>query len=478
MSAPNQILVAFNRFGLGARGGAAAGSGSASTDPRGLVRAEIDQPPRLPASGDLMPTPELAKGLFAFEVEEKAKRAAAPAEPGAMMEEGRNFIANALAPAPMNATPRPSAYPQQIFQAEAMARILAGMRAEVGFCERLVGFWSNHFAVSAKKGAFVRVMAGAFEREAIRPHVFGRFAEMLKAVEQHPAMLQYLDNQQSKGPNSRAGQRQDKGLNENLAREILELHTLGVNGGYSQADVTNLARIITGWTYAGREEKLGPAGTFVFSPNWHEPGGHPLLGKTYPEGGLEQGEAALNDIARHPATATHIATKLAAHFVADVPPPALVARLAETFRNTDGNLRAMSLALINSSEAWSAPLTKMRAPWEFVMASLRLLDRAPEDAKPAINALNQLGQPLWAPAGPNGFPDTAASWASPEGMKLRLELAQQYARKLHDPPNPRDLLEGALGGAVSEETKQAVTRAETKQQGLALLLMSPEMQRR
>ena len=470
-SAPHPLLVALNRFGLGGRGAASVYLSSAAADPRAFVRAEIDHPAPAPTAADLQSTAALVKGLFDFQDEQKAARDAAPppSPPSPAMADG------VAAPKP---PPSPPQFPQRVFRAESLARVRAGALATVGFQERLVAFWANHFAVAVNKAPFIRVTAGAFEREAIRPFVLGRFADMLKAVEQHPTMLYYLDNQQSMGPNSRAGLNQKKGLNENLAREILELHTLGVNGGYAQADVTNLARIITGWTFAGRDGRIGPPGTFGFVPNWHEPGAFPLLGKTYPEGGREQGEAALGDIARHPATADHIARKLASHFIADIPPPALVARLAETFRKTDGDLKAVTLALVGSDEAWSAPLTKVRNPWEYLIATARLLGRVPEDPGPMLGGLNQLGQPLWSPPGPNGFPDTVAAWASAEGMKLRLDIAAQVARQVRDPPDPRDLLSDALGAAASQATREAVARAESKQQGLALLLMSPEMQRR
>ena len=168
----------------------------------------------------------------------------------------------------------------------------------------------------------------------------GRFADMLRAVEQHPAMLNFLDNAQSVGPDSRAGQNRKRGLNENLAREILELHTMGVGSGYSQTDVTRLAQVLTGWTIVGREGKLGEPGAFAFNPNAHEPGAVTLLGRVYGQDGLAQGEAALADIARQGATAAHIARKFARHFVADDPDPALVARLAEVFRGSDGDLGA------------------------------------------------------------------------------------------------------------------------------------------
>ena len=254
--------------------------------------------------------------------------------------------------------------------------------ADCGFVERLVVFWSNHFCISANKGELARIWAGSFEREAIRPHVLGRFADMLKAVEQHPAMLFFLDNQQSLGPDSRAGQNRKRGLNENLAREIMELHTLGVGGGYTQDDVTSLARIITGWTFAGRQGQLGTPGSFVFNANAHEPGPQRLLGKIYEDNGVAQGEAALADIARHPSTAKFIATKFARHFVADDPPPALVARLQDVFRKTDGDLKAMAMALVDSDEAWQAPLTKLRSPYEFLVATGRLLARDPGRSRP------------------------------------------------------------------------------------------------
>ena len=380
--------------------------------------------------------------------------------------------------------PAPREMPQPVdvvirtFRTEALARFQRATLVEAGFVERLVTFWSNHFCVSASKGSNIRILAGAFEREAIRPHVLGRFADMLLAVEQHPAMLLFLDNQQSLGPNSRAGINRKRGLNENLAREILELHTLGVGGGYRQEDVTSLARIITGWTLVGPEGRLGEPGTFVFNVNAHEPGPHLLLGRTYPDTGLTQGHEALKDLARHPSTAKFIATKLVRHFVADDPPPALVARLAQRFAKTDGDLKAVALELLDADEAWKAPLTKIRSPYEAVIARGRMLARVPEQPLGYLGNLNVLGQPLWAPAGPNGFADTNDIWASPEGIKLRLDLAAQIASRTGDAFDPRELIEVIAGGAASKETQQTIERAESRQQAMALLLMSPEFQRR
>lgn len=367
---------------------------------------------------------------------------------------------------------------QKTYRAEALARIQRATLADCGIVERLVAFWSNHFCISASKGQPARIWAGAFEREAIRPHVLGHFGDMLKAVEQHPAMLFFLDNQQSIGPNSKAGQRSKRGLNENLAREIMELHTLGVGSGYTQGDVTTLARILTGWTYAGRAGRLGEPGSFVFNVNAHEPGTQTLLGRSYPESGLAQGEAALGDIARHPATAKFIATKFARHFVADDPPPALVVRLNDVFRKTDGDLKALALALVDSDEAWQAPMTKIRSPYEYLIAIGRLMARIPEDPGRYLNGLSILGQPLWTPAGPNGFADTNAAWAAPEEMKLRLDIAAQVASRIGDIMDARDLLDIAMSDAASQDTRQTIARAETRQQAFALLLMSPEFQRR
>lgn len=510
-------LVALNRFGFGARGGASGDLINAASDPRGFVKAELARPNGvlLEAPG-LQSTPQLGQAVFAYQDQVKqareAAKAAAPTEapqqapadlkPGLRRNLSLNTVAteiagqmteakpadnaakpdtmqpNAAAPPAAKPAPQPLNVIQKTFRTEALARLQRATLVECGFTERLVVFWSNHFCISASKGELARIWAGAFEREAIRPHVLGRFADMLKAAEQHPAMLFFLDNQQSLGPDSRAGQNRKRGLNENLAREIMELHTLGVGGGYTQGDVTSLARIITGWTFAGRQGQLGTPGSFVFNANAHQPGPQTLLGKTYEATGLAQGEAALADIARHPSTANFIATKLVRHFVADDPPQALVARLRDVFVRTDGDLNAMAVALVDSDEAWKAPLTKMRSPYDFLVASGRLLARVPEDPGAYLNNLNLLGQPLWSPAGPNGFPDTSAAWAAPEGIKLRLDIAAQIGARLGNSIDPLDLLEFAAADAASIETRKTIERAESRQQALALLLMSPEMQRR
>src|SRR5579872_527896 len=479
---PQTALLALNRFGFGARGGAAGDLANAAADPRGFVKADLKAPNGvLLDMPGLQATPALTRIAFAYQDEVKQTREA-KANASEEMPDKEKMSAMVT---PDKATPNASMQAkeplnaiQKTFRAEALARLQRAVVADCGFGERLVTFWSNHFCISAAKGQLTRIWAGAFEREAIRPHVYGRFADMLRAVEQHPAMLFFLDNQQSLGPDSRAGQNRKRGLNENLAREIMELHTLGVGGGYTQADVTSLARIITGWTFAGRQGQLGTPGTFVFNANAHQPGPQTLLGKTYADTGLAQGEAALADLARHPSTAKFIATKFARHFVADDPPPALVARLQEVFGKTDGDLLALATALVDSDEAWQAPQTKIRSPYEYLIATGRLLGHIPDEPSRYLGGLNALGQPLWSPSGPNGFPDTNAAWAAPEGMKLRLDIAAEVASKVGDNIDPRDLLELAVADASSPETRQTVARAESRQQALALLLMSPEFQRR
>jgi uncharacterized protein (DUF1800 family) len=509
-------LVALNRFGFGARGGASGDFLNAASDPRGFVKAELGRPngALLEVPG-LQSTAALGKAVFdyQFEIQQARDAAAKPAPPAGATEgpapepdaktQRRNLSLNGIAMeitakepqakspegaamAPVEAmapnAPKPPPQPlniiQKTFRAEALARLQRTVIADCGFVERLVAFWSNHFCISASKGGLARMWAGSFEREAIRPHVLGRFGDMLKAVEQHPAMLFFLDNQQSLGPDSRAGKNRNRGLNENLAREILELHTLGVGGGYSQDDVTSLARIITGWTFAGRQGQLGTPGTFVFNANAHQPGAHQVMGKVYDADGVAQGEAVLADIARHPSTAKFIAGKFARHFVADDPPPALVARLAEVFTRSGGDLKALALALVDSDEAWKTPPTKMRSPYEFLVAAGRLLAQIPSEPTRYLGGLNVLGQPLWSPAGPNGFPDSNAAWAAPEGMKLRLDISAQIASRLADGVDPRELLELVAADAASSETRRTIERAESRQQALALLLMSPEFQRR
>jgi len=499
--------LALTRFGYGPRGDG--DLAAASSDPRGILKAELLQPGIALLSGPgLLPSANALQVLFADQAAKKAEKerlekekadkeklAAAEAtmqasmevkpmetksmEAGNMMQpDGATMMQKDMAPQ-MNAAkpaPPPVSPENAIFKAEAGGRIRRAIETRIGVAERLVAFWSNHFCIGVQKSQFARISAGAFEREAIRPHVLGRFEDMLLAVTQHPAMLHYLDIAQSIGPNSKIGQKQHRGLNENLARELMELHTLGVGGGYTQDDVTTLAKVLTGWTSVGAPGQRGEPGTFLFNADAHEPGPETLLGKTFAEGGMEQGTAVLSMLAQHPSTAHFIATKFAQHFIADQPSPALVQRLAETFRKSGGDLKALTFALIDADESWANARGKLRSPYDYLIATQRAVGMLPQDAGQILGPLNAMGMPLWAPPGPNGFSDRADAWASPEGLKVRLDYTAQWTSKMKDPPNPSDLLDAVCGSAASSDTRSAVARAESRQQGLALLLLSPEFQ--
>ena len=368
--------------------------------------------------------------------------------------------------------PRQPPLPQQLILNEAKARFDAATNADIGFTERLVWFWSNHFCISADK---IPAMAGAYEREAIRPHLLGRFADMLHSVESHPAMLFYLDNVESIGPDSIAGIDRDKGLNENLARETLELHTLGVRTGYTQADVTSFAKVLTGWTWFPPAEPIY-GGEFVFNPILHEPGDQTVLGNSYPDTGVQQGRAVLADLARHPATARHIAQQLASHFVADEPPPALVAKLEKSFNDSDGNLKEVARTLIAADESWMPQRTKLKTPAEWIVAVLRLTGgEAVVPIGLLMGAQAQLGAALWRPPAPNGYSDREAAWI--DGVPHRLDLANQLANRLTTDMDPLGLLDSALGPLALAQTRDAVARAESRVQALTLLVMSPEFLR-
>jgi uncharacterized protein (DUF1800 family) len=312
-------------------------------------------------------------------------------------------------------------------------------------------------------------MAGAYEREAIRPHVLGRFVDMLLVVESHPAMLYYLSNAESVGPNSIAGIIRNRGLNENLAREALELHTLGVRSGYTQADVTNFAKVLTGWTVMlPGVAKYG--GLFVFAPRAHEPGDQVILGKRYPDTGQEQGRAVLADLARHPATARHIAEKLARHFVADESPLPLVDKLAKSFNDSGGDLKELARTLILAEESWTSKRTKLKRPGEWHIAAMRLAG-AQGNVGRFMKGQALLGEPLWRPPAPIGFSDYQAAWI--DGLSQRADMANNFASRVADRLDPAALLEQGLGPLASTETRNTVARAGSRAQALALLLMAP-----
>jgi len=490
---PREAALALHRFGFGPRPGSIA---AIASDPRGALIADLDHPNagQIPNAG-LLSSGAANRMAFEFNAErqakqrletkrqEAAKQEAAKQEAAKLVAENPGMQSPAMANSGMEkpaeakaATPAspPETPIQENFFREAKAHYDAAIRAETGFVERLVWFWSNHFCVNADG----TVMAGAYEREAIRPHVLGKFVDLVLAAEAHPAMLVYLDNANSMGPNSVAGINRSRGLNENLGREILELHTLGVRAGYSQDDVVSFAKVITGWTIYATEGNPDHGGEFLFHPRLHEPGPQTVLGKAYRDTGVEQGRAVLTDLARHPATALHVATKLARHFVADEPPPALVETLRQKFVETDGDLWQVSRALVTAPEAWAPEQAKLKRPSEWMMAYIRSAGLNGVDPRRMVPTLNRLGEPVWRPPAPKGFPDEAGAWL--DGLAHRLDTANAIAL---DPNNaerldPKAMLEAGLGALATAETRSAVTRAETKQQAITLLLMAPEFQRR
>jgi len=473
---PKEAALALHRFGFGPRPG---GIAAIAADPRGALLAELERPDAgLIGSAGLPSSAAANRAVFEYNAEraandkrERLRREAASqvamlgAEGEAAMEAKPDMPAQAAAP------PEAVPLPRQLFRNEARARFDAAITAEIGLVERLVWFWSNHFCVNAD----ATVMAGAYEREAIRPHVLGRFKDMLLAAEGHPAMLLYLNNAQSIGPDSIAGVNRDRGLNENLAREILELHTLGVRTVYSQSDVTSFAQVLTGWTILPTQTNPDHGGEFVFFRRAHEPGPQTVIGNAYPDTGVEQGRAVLADLARHPATAKRVATKLARHFVADDPPAPLVDRLAQRFLDTDGDLKELAVTLLAAPEAWSSEQAKIKRPGEWIVAMLRSTGISGDIVR-IIGGPALLGEPLWRPPAPKGFADDNAAWL--DGLGQRLDIANTFAQRVGPGLDPEAVAETALGPLASAETRRAMASAETKPQALTLLLMAPEFQRR
>jgi len=448
--------IALNRFGLGARP-----DDPSPTEPRRWLLSQLDAYDPTPAPWKPLPrTPELVETWLA---QQRAVRQAPEGQKSGIREaylrQGRDAYVAAVG-----------------------ARTSSALQSPTPFVERLVHFWSNHFAVSVDK-LLVVGLAGGFEADAIRPNVLGRFEDLLLAVVRHPAMLLYLDQAQSIGPSSFAGMRAERqqrprGLNENLAREILELHTLGVRSGYTQADVTEFARALTGWTLPGDDALQPAANTFRFVAALHEPGARTVLGRSYADGGEQQARAIIHDLAASPATARHIADKLARHFVADEPPTELVQRLASSFERTGGDLPSLYRELVASQEAWQPASAKFKSPWDWSVSSLRALGRQEMAGPQAANLLNQLGQPVWRPRSPAGYDDLTATWAAPDALLRRVEVAQRIAMQAGNAVDARSLAPRVLPGTLSDDTANAIARAESGSTALALLLVSPEFLRR
>ena len=463
-----EAAIAATRFGLGARPGEIA---SARSDPRGFLKAQIrragaDQPEGEPDTAQARIVAYRDLGRERREAKQRGD------------ENGADPVKQI----------------QKVLRQEAggdfAARARLGALTDASFRERWALFWANHFTVSAVK-AVTAPLVGPFEQEAIRPHVFGRFADLLGAAETHQGMLLYLDQATSIGPDSRAaefmarggrgvGARKaagPKGLNENLAREILELHTVGVDGGYTQADVTEFARALTGLSVGGQRDgdQMGEA---VFRDMAHEPGARTVMGVRYPPGGRDQVAAILSDLAGKPQTAQFVCGKIARHFVSDTPPPALTARLAQRWMATGGDLAAVAEALIDAPEAWDPTPAKFKTPYEFLISSWRAADSAPRDVTVLAPVLNGLGQKPFGAPSPKGWSEDTAVWAAPDAIVKRMAWAQAFAARATSDRDPRDLAVQALGPRLRPQTATAIARAESRPEGFALLLMSPEFQRR
>lgn len=489
-----RAALAANRFGFGARPGELA---AIAGDPVGWVKSQL-APERAPpaAIAALPPAEDDVLAFGRFYVAQRLRGAN-----GAQLEQ--RLERQGVSKEEIQRLSTEDAFRQHFrarYEIATKARLDTAFTTDRPVFERLVHFWANHFTVSSAKPQ-AQAMPPSFEKEAIRPHACGRFADMLVASTKHPGMGIYLDNWSSIGPNSNWAKNprmiprlgfgpggRPTGLNENLGREILELHTLGVNGGYTQADVQALATIITGWTYDRpalryyiNEEKGTRSGQqlFAFVADAHEPGAKTLLGKSYASGGVAQGEAALKDIARKPATARFVATKLVRHYIADTPPPAVVDRVARAFQSSDGDLRATMIALVDSPEAWATPFSKFKRPEEFLISVMRALNIRELPQGVGANASGAMGQVIWRAQGPDGWADTAGPWLSGDLVWKRIEWCDALAARVSRADvSPLSIGDAVLGPLLSAETRQTVTRAESPMQGMVLLFSSPEFQRR
>jgi len=446
-------VIAANRFGLGAR---PAEVPAIAADPRGWLRAQIADA----VSGAVPPAP-LRAMPFATDHTEALFRARIAAEGGDLDVVNETMARERFRPAAL---------------AEAAALFRAQVATEAPFVERWAMFWANHFTVGARL-PILGATAGGFEREALRPHLFGRFGDMLLATARHPAMLIYLDNANSVGMSSPVAARFPVGMTENHAREILELHTVGRESGYTQDDVVALARILTGWTFGRTAIDGCKPGHFCFIAQRHEPGTPTLLGRIFGQPDAAQGEAALAMLAAHPATARRLALKLARHFIADDPPEDAVATLERAYLDSGGDLLRLAETLIALPEAWrdDPASRKLRTPREWLIAAARLLDLDVQPG-PVWRILQALGQAPFGAPSPAGWPDRAEAWLASDALRQRLDLAYALTRRLPPQLSPAGLLDAALGETAGPATRRAVLGAESAADAFAMLLASPEFQ--
>jgi uncharacterized protein (DUF1800 family) len=441
----NITAQAMIRFGLGARP-----DQPAPADARGWLHSQLQGADPGLSSGRFDDLPTGADALIAFRSD-------------AMTRKQLQLAGTPLRGNFMPETPK-------MYQADAKAQLLWAVDTPSPFRERLVWFWANHFSISVRQGGTLGLV-GPFIREAIRPHVTGKFTDMVLAVESHPAMLRYLSNVGSVGPNSPAGLRMKRGLNENLGRECMELHTVSLAAGYTQTDVTNMAKLLTGWSVDPNNQPTG----FAFRPFAHEPGGQTVLGRRF--GGGQQGAIdALTYLSTYPTTYQALARKLVRHFVADDPPADAVRTIATVLSTTQGDLGAAAAALLTLPEAWQ-PGQKVKTPVEYVVSVLRAAPPQPGDEPPLLPVLNKLGQPLWAAPLPNGWSDKSADWVGSDAVLSRIDWSYNYAERVQA-AQPIDVASQTLGAHLRPQTASAIKGAGSPQEGLTLLFASPEFQRR
>lgn len=440
--------TALNRFGLGARPGDLAHVGG---DPRGFLLAQIEgDVPLAPVRG-LTSSADGHHLRFAF----LSRKKVSPADQALIKKAFR-----------------------QAQGTNSRLWIEHVVATQNGFAERLAMFWSNHLHVPDFEKA-LQPLRGGYENDVIRAHALGRFADLVFASADHPAMLIYLDQVRSVGPRSRFGRNRNRGLNENYARELLELHTLGVHGGYSQADVAALAKLLTGWVVRSPMNHPEAAGHVSFVPNRHEPGPHAVLGRTYDGPPETLKRAVVDDLARHPSTARFIARKFAQAFVPE-PPSALIERLEASFLDTDGDLRELARTLVASDEAWGRPddeVSAFRSPISWTVAAARGFP-ANWKGHRLRRVMNLMGQRPWGKSAPDGWPSDGAFWFGPQALEARLKFMAENAARIRTPLSPQEHGRALFGTALGEDTFRTLGRAETREQGLTLLAMSPEFMTR
>lgn len=458
-----RALTALTRFGLGPRPNDFA---AIKSDPVDYVLQQCYRPASALITRDvLMGRPALGEGFARLDAEFRRTRRA----------EGQPDATDAIREMAQEARLERRHWIRDVYLNEIAARFEHGVATDDPFVERLVLFWSNHFAIETRKGAQLRFLAGNYEREAIRPNVLGYFSDMLVATTTHSAMLMYLDNIRSVGPNSRVGRRRGKvAVTENLAREVLELHTMGATGGYTQDDVIALANTLTGWTGGiGRG-----AGDDHFDERRHEYGPRTILGKTYTTEGPDQLLEVLPDLAAHPSTARHIAIKMAQHFVADGAPDALVDELTATFLDTDGDLREMALVLLESDLAWQGDPVKTVPPYDFMVGAMRATGGHFRRQAEVVSTARDLAQDVWSPPSPAGWPSEDSAFLGGDSLLERVDFARAVAQRYASVDSAQTLATALFGDALDPFVKEAVDRAEDQDQALVLLLMSPAFHRR